>query len=445
MVMTARTRAVVRLFLRRFVPAAASEGNNPMERDARAAGKMVAVPAGRSLIRQEEEHASVTPLELFFDLVFVFALTQVTAFMADQLSWHGILRGALVLMLLWWAWTGYAWLANVASAEERPIKLAILGGMAAMFVLALCIPEAFDDLPGGLSGPVVLAVCYLLFRLMHLVMFLIISREDPRLRSQVLRFALSFLVSSVLLLLASQFEGWLQTALWALALAADYIGTALGGFSGWRLPSPGHFSERHGLIVIIALGESIVAIGVGVAKEPISWVIIAASLLGLLLASALWWTYFDVSALLGEHALVAEPQETRARLARNAYSYAHLPLVLGVVLVAFGLKEVLLYVSDSSHHTLTDPLPSVALAALVGGVVVYLLGHVIFKWLTVHTVSVVRLAAAGVLLLTIPLIAGLPALAQLTVVAFLVACAVLVESVVFAESRRKIRNELSHH
>ena len=401
--------------------------------------------SGRPLIRQEEEHATVTPLELFFDLVFVFALTQVTAFMADELSWHGILRGALVLMLLWWAWTGYAWLANVASAEERPIKLAILGGMAAMFVLALCIPEAFDDLPGGLPGPVVLAICYLLFRLMHLVMFLIISREDPRLRSQVLRFALSFLASGAVLLVASQTEGWLQTGLWALALAADYIGTALGGFSGWRLPSPGHFSERHGLIIIVALGESIVAIGVGVAQEPISWVVIAASVLGLVLASALWWAYFDVSALLGEHALASEPAETRARLARNAYSFAHMPLMLGIVLVAFGLKEVLLYVSDSSHHTLTDPLPSVALAALVGGVVVYLLAHVVFKWLTVHTVSVVRLAAAGLLLLTTPLIAGRPALVQLGVVTFLVACAVIVESVLFAESRRKIRAELSHH
>ena len=401
--------------------------------------------SGRPLIRQEEEHATVTPLELFFDLVFVFALTQVTAFMADELSWHGILRGALVLMLLWWAWTGYAWLANVASAEERPIKLAILSGMAAMFVLALCIPEAFDDLPGGLSGPVVLAICYLLFRLMHLVMFLIISREDPRLRSQVLRFALSFLASGAVLLVASQTEGWLQTGLWALALAADYIGTALGGFSGWRLPSPGHFSERHGLIIIVALGESIVAIGVGVAQEPISWVVIAASVLGLVLASALWWAYFDVSALLGEHALASEPAETRARLARNAYSFAHMPLMLGIVLVAFGLKEVLLYVSDSSHHTLTDPLPSVALAALVGGVVVYLLAHVVFKWLTVHTVSVVRLAAAGLLLLTTPLIAGRPALVQLGVVTFLVACAVIVESVLFAESRRKIRAELSRH
>ena len=396
-------------------------------------------------MRQDLEEARVTPLELFFDLVFVFALTQVTAFMADELNWLGILRGVLVLMLLWWAWTAYAWLANVSSPEERPIKLAILAGMAALFVLALCIPEAFDDLPGGLSGPVVLAVCYLLFRAMHLVMYLIISREDAEFRRQVLRFALSVAASSVLLLVASQFQGWLQTGLWMLALLADYVGTALGGFRGWRLPSPGHFSERHGLIIIIALGESIVAIGVGVAKEPITWVIIAASVLGLLLASALWWAYFDVSALLGEHALVNEPPETRARLARNAYSFAHLPLMLGIVLVAFGLKEVLLYVSDSSHHTLTEPLPRVALAALVGGVVVYLLGHVIFKWLTVHTVSVVRVAAAAVLLLTIPVIAGLPALVQLAVVTFVVTCAVLVESVLSAESRRKIRAELARH
>ena len=377
--------------------------------------------AGRSLIRRDLEQASVTPLELFFDLVFVFALTQVTAFMADELSWHGILNGVLVLIMLWWAWTGYAWLANVASAEERPIKLSILTGMAAMFILALCIPEAFDDAPGGLDGPVVLAICYLVFRLMHLVMFMIISREDDGLRAQVWRFAPSVIASSAILLVASQFEGWLQTSLWMVALVADYGGTALAGFSGWRLPAPGHFSERHGLIIIVA------------------------SLLGLVLASALWWAYFDVSALLGERALANEPVKTRARLARNAYSYAHMPLLLGIVLVALGLKEVLLYVSDSTDHALTDPLPPVALAALVGGVIIYLLGHVLFKWLTVHTVSVVRLAAAGVLLAVTPLIAGLPAVAQLALVAFIVTCALLIESVVFAESRRRIRAELSHH
>jgi low temperature requirement protein LtrA len=399
----------------------------------------------RPLIRDEQAQASVTPLELFFDLVFVFALTQVTAFMADELSWQGILRGALVIILLWWAWTGYAWLANVASAEELPIKLAILAGMAAMFILALCIPEAFDDAPGGLDGPVVLAICYLFFRSMHFVIFMIIAREDAGLRSQLLRFAPSVVAGSAILLVASQFEGWVQTGLWMLALVADYVGTALSGFSGWRLPAPGHFSERHGLIVIVALGESIVAIGVGVAKEPISLVIVIASVLGLLLASAMWWAYFDVSALLGEHALAKEPAETRARLARNAYSYAHLPLVVGIVLVAFGLKEVLLYVSDSSHHSLTDPLPTVALVALAGGVIIYLLGHVLFKWLTVHTVSVVRLAAAGVLLAVTPLIAGLPALAELGVVAIVVTGAVAIESLIFAESRRKVRAELSHH
>src|SRR4029453_13028961 len=142
------------------------------------------------------------------------------------------------------------WLANLASAEERPIMLAILAGMAAMFVLALCIPEAFDDLPGGLQGPVVLALCYLIFRAMHLVMLLILSREDAQLRKQVLRFGLSVVASTVVLLVASQFQGWQQTALWVLALVADYVGTALGGFRGWRLPSAGHFSPRPGFFLI---------------------------------------------------------------------------------------------------------------------------------------------------------------------------------------------------
>ena len=137
--------------------------------------------------------------------------------------------------------------------------------------------------------------------------------------------------------------------------------------------------------------------------------------------------------------------EPRARLARNAYSFAHLPLVLGIVLVAFGLKEVLLYVSDSSHHSLTDPLPIVALAALVGGVAIYLLGHVIFKWLTVHTISVVRTVTAGALLAAMPLIGALPALIQLAVVAVIVTCAMVVETLVFAKSRHQIRAELSHH
>jgi low temperature requirement protein LtrA len=395
-------------------------------------------------IRQGTQKAAVTPLELFFDLVFVFALTQVTAYMTHELSWHGVLRGVLLVMVLWWSWTGFAWVANVVSADEGQVKLVMLVAMAAMFLLALCIPEAFDDAPGGLSGPVVLAVCYLIFRLMHLVLFWILSVNDRGLRQQVLRFAPSVLGGTTLLLIATRFDGWTQTALWVAALVVDYVGTALGGASGWRLPAPGHFAERHGLIIIVALGESIVAIGVGVAERPISVPIIVASVLGLLLASAMWWAYFDVSALQGEHALTSEPIETRPRLGRNAYSFAHLPLVIGVVMTAFGIKKVLEYVSDTTDHTLTDPLKGVALGALVGGVVLYLLAHVLFKWLTVHHLSVIRLAAAAIMLLAAPLIDSWPALGQLGFVAGVLTLTLMVESLIWAESRHQIRAELAH-
>ena len=158
----------------------------------------------------------------------------------------------------------------------------------------------------------------------------------------------------------------------------------------------------------------------------------------------MWWAYFDVSALQGEHALSSEPIETRPRLGRNAYSFAHLPLVISVVLTAFGVKKVLEYVSDTTDHTLADPLKGVVLAALVGGTVLYLLAHVVFKWLTVHNLSVIRLAAAAIILLAAPLIGSVPAVGQLGFVAGVLTLTLVVESVVWAESRHQIRAELSH-
>jgi low temperature requirement protein LtrA len=396
-------------------------------------------------VRHGTQQASVTPLELFFDLVFVFALTEVTGFMADDLSWHGLLRGVLVVVLLWWAWTGYAWLANVASADDTSVKALMLVSMSTMFLLALSIPEAFDDAPGGLTGPVVLAVSYLTFRVLHLAMFFVIAGEDDGLRRQVRRFAPSVFGSTVVLLVASQFSGWAQTALWVVALAVDYVGTAAGGAGGWRLPAPGHFAERHGLILIVALGESIVAIGVGVADQPISWSIVVASVLGLLVASVMWWAYFDVSALQAEHALANEPIATRPRLGRNAFSFAHLPLIVGVVLTALGLKKVLEYVGDTQDRTLADPLKGVALAALFGGVVMYLLAHVLFKWLTIQHLSVVRLGASAGLVLGWALAGAVPALGQLAIVAVVLTAAVVVEAIIFAENRQRIRAELAHH
>lgn len=399
----------------------------------------MAIPLQRLRVTPTTADATVTPLELFFDLVFVFALTQVTAMMADDLSGEGVLRGMLILALLWWSWTGYAWLSNVVRADEGAVRLVLITAMAAMFVFALTIPEAFDDLPGGLHGPVVLAVCYFVFRLMHLVMFWVIARDDPGLRAQLLRFTPSMVGGTAMLLVASTLDGTAQTLAWAAALLADYLGTLLGGSAGWRLRSPSHFAERHGLILIVALGESIVAIGVGVAKLPISVPIVVASVLGLTLASALWWTYFDMSALKGERALAEEPEATRAALARDAYSYFHMPLVAGVVLTALGLKKVLEYVGDFSDHELSDPLKGVALYALFGGVVIYLLGHVGFKWRTGHEIGLSRLVPALVLTALVPVAALVPALAALALLTTVMVATVSFETWRYAEHRRRLR------
>jgi low temperature requirement protein LtrA len=414
--------------------------NDPAARDGR-------TTANRERLRIEatDRESSVTPLELFFDLVFVLALTQVTAYLADHLTAEGVVRGVLLVALLWWSWTGYAWLGNVVRADEGIVREVMLASMATMLIFALAIPEAFDDLPGGLYGPVVVPVCYMLFRLLHLAMFWIVSRHDPGLRNQVMRFTPSVLVATLILLGAAGTTGTTQTVLWALALVADYVGTLLGGASGWRLPSARHFAERHGLIVIVALGESIVAISVGIGQLAISWPIVVGALLGLGVSAALWWIYFDVTSPMAERALAAEPDADRPRLARDAYSYLHLPLIIGIVLLALGLKKVLEYVGDAAHHDLADPLTGVSLFALVGGVVIYLVGHVAFKWRTLHILYWPRLIAAALLVVVSPLLGQVPALVALAAVALVSTALVGFETVHHAELREQIRHENHHH
>jgi low temperature requirement protein LtrA len=399
----------------------------------------MSVPA-RPLMVTADEGARATTVELFFDLVFVFALTQITSLMADDLTGHGLLRGVLLLGLLWWSWVGYAWLGNLVVADEGAVRIAMLAAMTAMFLMALAIPEAFDDLPGGLPGPVVVPLCYFGFRALHLALFWIIGRGDPGLRRQLIKFAPAMLAGTAVLLLASRFDGTAQTALWALALAADYGGTFLGGASGWRLRSAAHFAERHGLIVIVALGESIVAIGVGVAALPISWPIVVASILGLAVSAALWWAYFDTSALVGERALAAASGAERARLGRDAYSFLHLPLMAGIVLLALGLKKVLEYVGDTAHHDLSDPLSPLALVALYGGAALYLLGHVAFKLRTSRKVFLPRFVVGVGLVVLLPLAGTLPALATLGLLAAVALGLVSFETVRYAEMRDRIRH-----
>src|SRR3954454_9260908 len=236
------------------------------------------VAAGRTrrLTTAMREEARVTPLELFFDLVFVLALTQCTALMAADPTWQGLAKGMLVLGVMWWSWVGYAWLTSVVNPEEGTVRLAIFAAMAAFLVVALCVPGAFGD------EALLLACAYFVVRFAQIGLFVIASRDDPGLRHAVAGLAVSTGIGTGLLVLASFLDGVPQGAVWALALALDMGGPMLIDPSGWRL-EPGHFAERHGLIVIIALGESIVAIGVG-AEAGVDTGVVVAAVLGVVVA-----------------------------------------------------------------------------------------------------------------------------------------------------------------
>ncbi|PWW57062.1 low temperature requirement protein A [Actinokineospora spheciospongiae] len=400
----------------------------------------------RSKLERVRESSTATTLELFFDLVFVFALTQVTALMAEDTGDHGqpgggaLLRGGLIMAVIWWCWVCYSWLSNQVKADEGLARTAMLGAMAAMFAIAIAIPESFDDIPGGLDGPVVFAFCYLLVRVVHLVLFWIVADGDAGLRAQLVRFAPTMVAGTVLLLVAAQTSGTAQLLLWLAAVVADYGGTLVIGARGWRLNSASHFVERHGLIVIIALGESIVAIGVGVNHLPISWPIIGGAVLGLTTAACLWWAYFDTHVMVAERALAAVSGHERARMARAAFTYLHLPIVVGVVMLALGLKKALGYLGGADGHSPADHLHGAPLWALFGGTALYLLAQAAVSWRCNRMFKPHRLVAAALLVGVTPLMGLVPVL-----VALVVLTAVLVALIAFEWVHyRAVRAEVRH-
>jgi low temperature requirement protein LtrA len=369
----------------------------------------------------------VTPLELFFDLVFVLALTQCTALMAANPTWTGLAQGILVLGVLWWAWVGYSWLTSVVDPEEGAVRIVMFGAMAALLVSALCVPDAFGD--DGL----LFACAYGVVRAMHIALYLIAARDDPDLRRSILGLAGGTALGVSLLFVAASTDGWLQGGLWALALVLDMGEPFVFGSEGWKLV-PHHFAERHGLIIIIALGESIVAIGVGSEIGVDAGVVVAATL-GIAIAAALWWLYFDVVAMLAERDLARLEGREQNERARDEYSYLHFPMVAGIVFVALGLKKT---ITDVGEH-----LDVVIAAALLGGVALYLLAHVGTSYLNVHTVNWHRLVCALLLLALIPVAVQVPALVTIAIVAVALAVLIGLEAVRFAGSRARVRAQLA--
>jgi low temperature requirement protein LtrA len=376
-----------------------------------------------NVVRRADER--VSPLELFFDLVFVLAITQCTALMSGEPTAEGVAKGLVVLGVLWWAWVGYAWLTSVLDPDEGGVRVVIFAAMAALLVVALCVPQAFED--NGLT----FALAYAVVRLAHIGLFMIASQDDPGLRRSTIGLGVGTLVGTGLLVTASFFDGWVQGALWLLALVLDMAGPFVFGSEGWHL-MPEHFAERHGLIIIVALGESIVAIGVGAGAEVDGGVIVAA-VLGTALAAAMWWAYFDVVALVAVQRLAdAAPGREQNELARDSYSYLHFPMVASIVLVAFGLKTTIAHVGD--------PLDGVPAAALLGGVALYFAAHVAFRYRNVHSLSVRRLVLVVVVLTLLPLTRRVDAVVTLLCVTVAVWALIVYERVRYAAARAQVRH-----
>jgi low temperature requirement protein LtrA len=374
---------------------------------------------------QVERGQRVTPLELFFDLVVVFAITQVTGFLSDDPTWGGLLRGLLLLGALWWAWAAYAWLTNTLNPEEGAVRLVVFAAIAAMLIVSLAVPNAFE------TDGVIFGVAYLIVRALHLVLYAIAGRGDRDLLGAVLRIVPTAIAGPGLLVIAGFFDGAAQLALWGAALLIDYLGVLVGHMRGWRV-SPEHFVERHGLVVIIALGESIVAIGVGAAGLPLNRGLVAAALLGVAVAGSIWWSYFDWTAFVSQARLTEARGPERAVLARDLYSYLHLPMVAGVILFALGLKTTLAHLDDS--------LQIIPALGLCGGVALYLAAHVALRLRIGGGFGHGRPIAAIVLLGLLPVATRVAALTAIGLVAAVCAALIAYEALRYPYARAWIRS-----
>ena len=384
-------------------------------------GRMTAVAEPEHHVETEQK---VTPLELFFDLVFVFAITQVTTMLAADPTWGGLARGLLVFSALWWAWASFSWLTNTVNAEEGATRAAMIAAMAAALVASLAVPGAFG------SEALVFALAYTALRLLHIVVY-ILAAPSVEVRAAIERMATGFVVFCGLLLAASAFDGGAQVAIWCVALLVHIVGLMASGVRGWHV-SPAHFAERHGLIIIIALGESIVSIGVGAAGQQVDLAVIAAASLGILATSALWWAYFDVVAPVAQRRLERARGEERARLARDSYTFLHLPMLAGIVLLALGIKKGIGHAGDE--------LELVPAVALCGGVALYLFALVAFRLRNVRTWNRQRVVAGLVCVGLIPAATAVPALAALALVTAVVCALIAYEAIRFAEARARIRH-----
>jgi len=348
-----------------------------------------------------EREQRVSPLELFFDLVFVFAFTQVTTLLSSNPTWSGLEHALLLLTALWWAWAAYAWLTNTVDPGESLVWGTMLVASGAMFVGALALPEAFG------SHGVVFGVAFLIVALMQLALYALAARGDPDLLQAILRITPSSIAGATLIAVAGFVHGGLKPVLWLIALVVGFFAPVVVRPSGWRL-HPAHFIERHGSIVIIAIGESLVAVGLGVRHGGLGAEEIGAAVLGFVVAAAFWLAYFDFFTIRAQQLLDDRSGVQQLVLARDTYTYLHLPMVVGIVLFAFAVKTTL-----GDVHAELSIVPALALC---GGPALFLLAFVGLRFRVGRTVRGGRLVAAVVCSALVPAALGVQAIVALALV-----------------------------
>jgi low temperature requirement protein LtrA len=369
----------------------------------------------------------VAPLELFFDLVFVFAFTQVTTLLSNNPTWSGLGHALLILTALWWAWASYAWLTNAIDPSEELILAVVLAAVAAMFIAALAVPEAFGD-----EG-VVFGVAFLIVNVMQVALYGLVASGNQDLFAAIMKVAPWVLGGATLILVAGFVDGGVRAVLWCAALAVGFFGPAFVGVSGWRV-HPAHFVERHGLIVIIAIGESLVAIGLGARGTKLDAGEIVAALLGLLVATSFWLAYFDFFTIRARQLLTDRSGDARTALARDAFTYLHLPMIIGIVLFAFAMKKTLAHTGDE--------LGTIEAVSLCGGSALFLSSFVALRWRVSRAVRGGRLVASITFVLLTPVVLVVPAAVALALVAGVWVALHAYELIWWREARTETRAQL---
>jgi len=342
------------------------------------------------------EPRRTAPVELLWDLVFVFAITQVTTLLRKDLTWAGFGRAMLVLALVWWAWSAYVWVTNAQDPDGPVLRASLLAAGGVIFITGLAVPHAYG------SEGVLFAVTYAVVRLGHLALYADLSRRGSASWQAIAGFGAWTCVALVLLLAGSFMHGGWRVALWAVAAAIDYAGPAWltrERLRGLQSVAVEHFAERYGLFVIICLGESVVAIGVGAQAHLLDAEIVLGVALALIITGELWWAYFTRFAATAQERLrhVADP----VLVAADAYSYVHLLIVAGIIVFAVGAREAVAGVTGD----LADP----ARLALCGGIALWMAGGVAFRLRIAGSVGWEKPAAAAACLVWFALSGGVPA------------------------------------